>query len=77
MTVTVSADGVVLLQGDCPLEDAEVLLRFLSHDPETEVDWSNCENIHSAVVQVLMVGRPRIVGFPTDPIIRRYLGPLN
>jgi len=73
MTVTVSPDGLILLQGACPLEDAEVLVRRLSDDPAANVDWSGCAQVHTAVVQVLMAARPRIVGCPTNYFIRTHL----
>lgn len=76
MTVTVSPDGVILLQGACLLEDAEVLLRRLSDDPDADVDWSGCGPIHTAVIQVLMAAGPRIVGSPTDFFVREHLAPI-
>ncbi len=75
MTVTVSADGVCVLQGDCPLEDAEVLCQSLSHEPHMQIDWSGCTRLHTAVFQVLMAARPRIVGSPTDPFVQNHLVP--
>ena len=76
MTVTVSADGVIQLQGDCPLEDAEALLQRLSRDPSAKVDWTACTHIHTAVVQIMIAARPPVVGSPTDHFIRRHLAGL-
>jgi hypothetical protein len=73
MTVMVSPDGVILLQSPCVLEDAELLLRRLSDDPDARVDWTGCGCVHTAVIQVLMAARPQIVGCPTDIFIRRHL----
>lgn len=73
MTVMVSEDGVILLEGACPIEDAEALLRRLSDDPDALVDWSACEQAHTAVVQVLMAARPRFVGSPTEQFLRRHV----
>jgi hypothetical protein len=73
MSVTTSTDGVILLRGDCPLEDAEALLRRLSDDPGADVDWSGCGRVHTAVIQVLAAARRRMVGFPTDPFVHKHL----
>jgi hypothetical protein len=64
---------VILLSGDCPLEDAEPLLRWLAEDPGASVDWSGCDQAHTAVVQVLMAVKPRIVGSPTNSFVRKHL----
>ena len=73
MTVTVSSDGVILLRGLCPLEDAELLVRHLSDAAQATVDLTGCDHVHTAVIQVLMAARPRIVGSPTDPFIDKHL----
>jgi hypothetical protein len=76
MTVTVSPDGAILLQGICTLDDAELLLRSLSDDPRAPVDWTGCGHVHTAIVQVLMAARPRIIGAPTNPFLRQHLAAL-
>ena len=73
MSVSVAEDRTVLLQGVCALEDAEVLLRCLAVDPEAGVDWSACEQAHTAVIQVLLATKVRIVGFPTNSFLRDHL----
>lgn len=72
MSVTFE-DGLIRLQGACPIEDAEVLLRGLLEHPGAAVDWSGCDQAHGAVIQVLMAARPVLVGSPTDPFLRRHL----
>jgi hypothetical protein len=72
MTVTVSADGVILLKGTCALDDAEPLLRSLADNPHALIDWTGCDHIHTAVVQVLMAAKPRIVGSPTHSFLRDH-----
>lgn len=76
MTVTVSAEGVILLQGHCTLEDAELLLRNLSDRPDATVDWTGCDHVHTALVQVLMASKSRIVGSPTHAFLRQHLAAL-
>lgn len=73
MTVRIADDGIILLQGVCAIEDAEALLRHLSAEPGTQVDWSACEHAHTAIIQVLMAVKPKIVGWPTDPFVGKYL----
>ena len=53
MTVRLRDDGVVELSGACPIEDAEALMALLSGNPGAPVDWQDCEQAHTAVVQVL------------------------
>ena len=64
------ADGSILLEGVCPIEDAEPLLRLLSSYQRTTVDWRACERAHSAVVQVLLAAGPKMVGPPGDKFLR-------
>jgi hypothetical protein len=73
MSVAVAGDGRILLQGDCPIEDAEALLRCLSDDPGALVDWNGCAHAHSAVIQVMLAIGPRVVGRPADPFLDRYV----
>ena len=73
MTVSVADDGVILIEGLCPIEDAEVLLRRLSERPQAKVDWSACEQAHTAVVQVLMAAHPQMIGFPTAMTLNEHI----
>jgi hypothetical protein len=68
MTVR-SVDGMIILSGDCPVEDAETLLGMLG-DPLTRVDVEGCGRIHTAVVQILLAARPRVQGKPANPFFR-------
>lgn len=74
MTVRIE-DGIVHLEGDCPVEDAETLLEALLADAAAPVDWSGCETLHSAVLQVLMAVAPALRGTPADPFLRRWVAP--
>ena len=42
--------------GRCGVEDAEALQRHLLAAPRSTVEWSACEHLHSAVIQVLLAG---------------------
>ena len=76
MTARVAEDGLILLEGVCTVEDAGMLLQLLSDGPERKVDWSGCEQAHTAVIQVLVAVRPRLIGWPRDPFVGNYLAAL-
>jgi len=76
MTVRVTAEGTIELAGPCGVEDAEVLQRHLLAAPRSTVEWSSCEHLHSAVVQVLLAGKPRIRGWPSNAFLRAHIAPL-
>ena len=75
MTVRL-ADGVVVLEGDCPVDEAEVLLELLLANPDAPVDWTACGQLHTAVIQVLLTARPAVRGDPECPFLRRWIAPL-
>lgn len=62
MTIRRDPDGTILLDGKCPVEDAERLLEMLQASPAAPVDWTRCEGLHTAVVQVLMAAGATPVG---------------
>ena len=69
MTVRVTPNGVIELSGRCGVEDAEALQRHLLAAPRSAVEWSACEHLHSAVIQVLLAGKPRIRGSPSNAFL--------
>jgi hypothetical protein len=76
MTVSLNDDGAIALAGRCGVEDAEILQRHLLARPGAAVDWSGCEHLHSAVIQVLLVGRPELRGSPSNTFLRTHIAPL-
>ena len=54
MSVTRSTEGTIVLEGDCPVEDAEAVLRLLNADAAADIDWTACRRLHTAVLQVIM-----------------------
>jgi hypothetical protein len=76
MTVRLTFDGTIELTGRCGVEDAEVLQRHLLAAPRSTVEWSTCEHLHSAVVQVLLAGKPPVRGSPSNAFLRAHLAPL-
>ena len=76
MTVRLADDGTIRLEGECPLEEAEVLLGHLLARTEAIVDWRQCEYAHTAVVQVLLASAAPLLGPPRDAFLREQVEPL-
>jgi hypothetical protein len=66
-------DGTILLEGRCPVEDAEPLLQLLQETPPARCDWTRCSHLHSAVAQVILAARPNLVGPCGDPWIEQWV----
>lgn len=75
MTVHLSPEGVVRLDGDCGVEDAEALVQQLLATPGAMVDWRGCTAAHTAVIQVLLVFTPTLHGPPASPFLRDLVAP--
>jgi len=75
MTVRIAGGGRIELVGVCPSGDAEALLRLLLADPGTTVDWRECRGAHTAVVQVLMAVRPKLLGPPAGAPLKDWVAP--
>jgi hypothetical protein len=75
MTVALAEPGVVTLSGDCPADEAEVLLRLLLDDAEAVVDWRDCAFAHTAVVQVLIAARRTLRGPPKQNLLALMVEP--
>lgn len=58
------ADGAIVLEGRCPAQDAEDLLRALQEMPGAPVDIARVQKLHMAVLQVLAAARPSVRGQP-------------
>jgi hypothetical protein len=74
MTVRRDDAGTIILSGECPVEDAETLLEHLQAHPDGPVDWSGCRALHTAVLQVLMAAKPRLLGECGDEFVRARVG---
>ena len=76
MTVQVKNASTIELIGRCGAEDAEVLQRHLLAAPGSTVEWAGCKYLHSAVIQVLLVGAPRIRGAPKNAFLATHIAPI-
>lgn len=75
MSVRVDADGVIRLEGACPVDDALVLHGLLLASPRSTVDWTSCDTAHTAVVQILLAGKVALRGPPRGDFLRRHIAP--
>ena len=73
MTVRRAADGKIVLDGRCPVEDAEPLCQLLQATPDALCDWTRCSQLHTAVIQVIMAARPPLAGPCGDPWIEEWV----
>lgn len=69
------AEDVVMIEGVCTVEDAEVLMRELQ-DGASIVDWSGCTHLHTACLQVILASHRPVRGTPANPILARWLLPI-
>jgi hypothetical protein len=65
--------GTIWLEGPCPVEDAEPLLQMLQATPAAAVDWTRCDHLHTAVVQVILAAEPSLLGECGELWIRAWL----
>ena len=75
MTVRRSDCGTLVLEGVCPVEDAEVLLQLLQTGPAVALDWTKCRQMHTAVLQVILASGIVPQGPCGDALVRQWLAP--
>jgi len=75
MSVAVDSDRIVVA-GVARVEDAEPLANALIALPDRTVDLSACTDLHGAVLQVLLVFAPEVVGSVGNPSLETWLTPL-
>ena len=75
MTVRSTDDGVLVLEGVCPVEDAEALLQLLQAKPATVLDWTACRQLNTAVLQVVLASGLVPRGPCGDAFVEQWLGP--
>jgi hypothetical protein len=69
-------DGAIVLEGACPVEDAEPLQSLLLQHPAAAVDWRACDAAHTAVLQVLLVAKPSICGRARAAFLQNFIRPV-
>ena len=73
MTVKAEGSGTIVLEGDCPVEDAETLLNALLSSPGRSLDWRGCQRLNTAVLQVVLASRPSLIGPCGDPLVAQWI----
>jgi hypothetical protein len=67
--------GAIILEGNCSVEDAESLLCLLQTTPAATVDWTRCDRLHTAVLQVIIALAPALAGPCGDPWVDQWVTP--
>ena len=75
MSISYTKTGQIRLEGACPMEDAERLLRALLDQPEAPIDWADCHSAHTAVIQVLLAARRPMLGPPAGESLKLWIAP--
>jgi hypothetical protein len=73
VTVRSADNGVLVLEGACPVEDAETLLQLLQTRPTAGLDWTQCRQLHTAVLQVVLASGLIPLGPCGDPFVESWL----
>lgn len=75
MTVRRDDNGTIVLEGVCPVEDAEPLLQMLQTTPTAEVSWTQCPQLHTAVLQVIIASGSVPIDRCGDPWVAQWVAP--
>jgi hypothetical protein len=73
LTVKLVDKDNVELSGGCPPEDAELLFQHLLENRSATVDWSKCEQAHTAVIQVLLASGCQLKGSPRASFLKGHI----
>ncbi len=73
MSVRRDDTETIVLEGNCPVEDAEPLLQMLQATPAAACDWTRCSHVHTAVIQIVLAARPKLIGPCGDPWIDQWI----
>jgi hypothetical protein len=73
VSVSRRSDGTIVLDGRCQVEDAEPLLQLLQATPGAPFDWTQCNHLHTAVLQVILAAQPRLSGQCGDAWVREWV----
>jgi hypothetical protein len=73
VTVRSAGNDKIVLEDRCPVEDAEALLQLLQSRAPTEVDWTRCSHLHTAVLQVILASGSVPLGPCGDTWVRQWV----
>ena len=74
MSVRLEGD-IIRLEGACGVEEAERFLVLLQETPGRSVDLAGVDNLHTALVQIIMALRPQLIGECGDVFVREWVIP--
>ena len=75
MTIRRGDNGVIVLEGVCPVEDAEPLLQMLQAMPAADIDWQGCHQLHTAVLQLVLASGRIPISRCGDAWVAQWLAP--
>jgi len=75
MTIRRDDNGVIVLEGVCPVEDAEPLLQMLQAMPSADIDWRGCHQLHTAVLQLVLASGRIPISRCGDAWVAQWLAP--
>jgi hypothetical protein len=73
MSVALTANGTIEMRAQCAMAEAETLHGLLARNPGAVVDWRACTYAHTAVIQVLVAARPKLIGPPAGTFLRSFV----
>jgi len=71
--VTSEDHPLLVLEGVVAAEETDEVVNSLKENPAIGVDLAKCEHLHTAVLQALLILRPRIAAMPADPFWSRCI----
>ena len=73
MSLCRDENGTIVLDGVCPVEDAEPLLQMRQTPPAARLDWTRCTYLHTAVLQVILAAQIAPTGPCGDPWVEQWV----
>ena len=67
----------VHFEGSCAPEEADALLEWLRCTPAPAADLSACDDLHTALAQLLLAARVRLRAPPLDAVLASCLGDMR
>lgn len=66
-------EAMVVLEGHCPIEEAETLLEAVQSGGAQGIDVSACRSMHTAILQILLAARLPLHGRVEDAYWQEFL----
>jgi hypothetical protein len=63
---------MIVLEGVVAPEEVDQLHELIREYPETAVDLSGCEHLHTAVLQLLLISRTPVAALPKSPFWQHF-----